>query len=57
MLKVMAFRYVFPRESETVNTCPDLPARITTAMKFPAVLLEAKESKAEVVVPASVPTC
>jgi hypothetical protein len=40
-------------ESLTVNTWPDLPARIQTAMKFPAVLVTLNEIDAVVVVPAS----
>ena len=43
--------------SVTVNTCPVLPARITTAIQFPAVLFDGKASDDEVVVPASFPAC
>src|SRR6266404_161796 len=49
----MPCRYAFPLESLTVNTWPDLPARIQTAMKFPAVLATLNATDAVVVVPAS----
>src|SRR5882672_7819529 len=49
----MPCRYAFPLESLTVNTWPDLPARIQTAMKFPAVLATLNAIDAVVVVPAS----
>src|SRR6266850_7469731 len=49
----MPCRYAFPLESLTVNTWPDLPARIQTAMKFPAVLATLNATNAVVVVPAS----
>src|SRR6266478_5004880 len=49
----MPCRYAFPLGSLTVNTWPDLPARIQTAMKFPAVLATLNAIDAVVVVPAS----
>jgi hypothetical protein len=48
---------VFPRESDTVIACPDLPARTTTAMKSPAPLFDAKTNEDELDVPASTPAC
>jgi hypothetical protein len=52
-----AFLYVLPRESVTVKTCPEPPARVTTAMKFPAVLFEANAKVEELEIPASLLTC
>ena len=40
-----------------MNTWPDLPARITTAIQFPVVLFKLKASDEEVVVPASLLVC
>lgn len=48
---------MFPFESVTVNTCPECPARIETAMKSPAVLFEVNASEEDVVVPASLLAC
>lgn len=56
-LYTRAWRYVLPRESDTVNTWLVFPARITTAIQLPAVLFELKESVEELVVPASLLTC
>src|SRR6266478_181913 len=49
----MPCRYAFPLQRLAVNTWPDLPARIQTAMKFPAVLATLNATDAVVVVPAS----
>src|SRR6266403_798550 len=49
----MPCRYAFPLESLTVNAWPDLPARIQTAMRFPAVLATLNATDAVVVTPAS----
>src|SRR6266850_2215892 len=49
----MPCRYAFPLESVTVNAWPDLPARIRTAMKFPAVLATLNATDEVVVTPAS----
>jgi hypothetical protein len=47
-----------PFESETVNTCElDKPARIATAIQFPAVLGLTNARVELVVVPASVLVC
>jgi len=48
---------VFPRVSLTVKICPECPARMATAMKFPEVLLALNASDAELVVPASLLVC
>ena len=48
---------MFPLESVTVNTWLGLPARMTTAIKFPPVLLEVKASEEELVRPASLLVC
>jgi hypothetical protein len=56
-LNWIAFRYVFPLESVTVNTWPDLPARITTPIQLPAVLAEGKVIVVELAVPASLLLC
>jgi len=48
---------VFPLESFTVRTCPDLPARMHTAIQSPAVLFAGKESEEELVMPASLLAC
>ncbi len=56
-LNWIALRYVFPLESVTVNSWPDLPTRITTAIQLPAVLAEAKVSVDELAVPASLLMC
>jgi hypothetical protein len=40
-----------------VKTWPDLPARITTAIQFPAVLFDWNASEDAVVVPASMLVC
>jgi len=42
----------FHESPRSETPVPDLLARITTAMKFPAVLLDVKEREAEVAVPA-----
>src|SRR5882672_3029968 len=49
----MPCRYAFPLESLTVNAWPDLPARIQTAMRFPAVLATLNATDAVVVTPRS----
>src|SRR3981081_607052 len=48
-----AWRYILPRESLTVNTSPDLPARIQTAIQFPPVLFALNASDVLFVDPAS----
>jgi hypothetical protein len=48
---------VLPLVSVIVKTCEDFPARIVTAIQFPAVVLEGKASEEEVVEPASLPAC
>ena len=50
-------RYTFPRESVTVKTCPDCPARIATPIQFPAVLFDVNANDDEAVVPASLLMC
>lgn len=48
---------MFPSESVTVKICPECPARMATAIKFPAVLLAMNAKVAELVVPASKLLC
>lgn len=48
---------MFPLVSVTVNTWPDLPARIITAIQLPAVLAEGKVIVVELAVPASLLMC
>jgi hypothetical protein len=53
----MAWWYVFPLESLTVNTSPDRPTRIQTPIQFPAVLALTNASDEVVVEPASLLVC
>ena len=48
---------MFPRVSLTVKTCPECPARITTPIQLPEVLLPGNARDEEFVAPASLLAC
>jgi len=48
---------VFPSESLTLKTCPECPARITTPIQLPKLLLTGNAKDDEFVVPASLLAC
>jgi hypothetical protein len=56
-LNWIAFRYVFPFVSVTVNISLAVPARMDTAIQLLAVLFEGNVSAEEEVVPASLLVC
>lgn len=56
-LNCAAVRYVLWSESDTEKTCPDLPARATTAIQFPTELFDLNAKVEEEVEPASLLVC
>ena len=48
---------MLPRESVTVRTWPECPARIETAIQLPAVLFDANAKVEEETMPASFFVC